>query len=543
MRFACRCLLLLLACAGLCPAQVVLNEILYRIDPADPDPLRSTQWVELYNKGSAAVDLSGWTITGRDGPSGAAARPLPAVQLPAGAYLTVHFTSGSDRLDFAGNTADSFTGDAGPPWSPDMDEAALYAPSGIVDFVAWSADAVPYAPGQAHADAVTAGIWAPNAALASDGITVESYEKPRLVAPGMSIGRDPDSTDTDSTADFEPNGGVGALGNSPNRRNLDQITVVELDPPSAGPAGRPGPRAATGKKWTVMLYFNADNSLEKYIFGNVKEIERAGGSTADVNYVLMYDGKRFGRGTQLGLIRAGGNPAQLTLERVLGASAQIGERNMGDPAELKGFIEWTKTNYPADRYALILSAHGDGWKGYGPDETSVGPKGPDFLYMGELRQALAGQHFDLIGFDACLMAGIEVAGQVREFTDYYLASEETIPADGYPYDKFVAALNASPGWTGKDLGAKIVQLYGQRFAGFSAWTLSLTDEGRLAGLLAQVDSWAKMMRTGMGLVQSKDDLADNPQIGAKFDPQARSSLRTRTSWTCTISPSTSGTTA
>ncbi len=39
-------------------SSIVINEIMYR---ADPDPLCHTEdWVELYNKGSEALDLSGW---------------------------------------------------------------------------------------------------------------------------------------------------------------------------------------------------------------------------------------------------------------------------------------------------------------------------------------------------------------------------------------------------------------------------------------------------------------------------------------------------
>jgi hypothetical protein len=416
--FPVRVCLLAMALEAVGPAQVLINEVLYRLDPSNIDPLKTQQWVELYNKGTAPVDLTAWIVSGRDGRTGASARTLPAVTIPGGGYLVVHLASGTDRLDFSDGTGDTYTQDAGPVWSTDMDEVALYSPNGIVDFVAWGDITVPYSPGSAHNDAVAAGIWTPNAALASDGITVLGYERPRSVAPGMSVGRDPDSTDTDTPADFEPHGGVGGLDNSPNRQNLDQITIVEVDPPAAvgGNGSKQSRAAAPRKKWTVMLYFNADNSLEKYIYGNVQEIEAAGGSDDNVNFVVMYDGKRFSHGTQRGLIRAG-DPLTMTLEHALGESAQIGERDMGDPNELAGFIAWAKANYPADHFALILSAHGDGWKSYGPDETSVGTNGPDFLYMGELSSALAGQHFDLIGFDACMMAGTEVADQIRDFTD------------------------------------------------------------------------------------------------------------------------------
>jgi hypothetical protein len=516
-----RVCLLALALEAVGPAQVLINEVLYRLDPSNSDPLKTQQWVELFNTSGNPVDLTGWIVSGRDGSAGASARTLPSVSIPGGGYVVVHLASGTDRLDFSDGTGDTYTQDAGPVWSTDMDEVALYSPNGIVDFIAWGDNAIPYSPGSAHGDAVAAGIWTPNAALASDGITVLEYERPRPVAPGMSVGRDPDSTDTDTPADFEPHGGVGALDNSPNRQNLDQINIVEVDPPAAaGGNSRKEPRAsAPHKKWTVMLYFNADNSLEKYIYGNVQEIEAAGGSDDNVNFVVMYDGKRFSRGTQRGLIRAG-DPLTMTLEHALGESAQIGERDMGDPNELAGFIAWAKASYPADHYALILSAHGDSWKSYGPDETSVGTYGSDYLFMGELSSALTGQHFDLIGFDACLMAGIEVADQIRDFTDYYVASEQTIPGYGFPYDTFVAGLKQNPNWTGLNLGSQIVQLYAARYNNLTDWTISLIDERRVIELVQQVDAWSALLKIGAGLFQTRDNPADNVQVAIKFDRAA-----------------------
>jgi len=319
-------LALALLCAPSAFAQVVINEALYRTSSTDSDPLKSKQWVELYNKGDAAVDLSGWTITGRGGLDNASARALPTVSLPSHAYLVIHFTTGNTTA------TDYYTQDAAGIWNTDSDEAALYSKTGIVDFIAWYDRDQPYQPGAAHDAAVAAKIWTAGAALNSDGVAAAVWERPRTLDAGMSIGRDPDSTDTNKTADFEPHGGVGALKNSPGRRNLDAIQIEEVSPPAA-PAitGGLNPRATAKKKWTVLLYFDADNSLERYIYGNLQELAfggsaltntekpgSTGGSDANVNFVLMYDGKHYSTGTQRGLIRGDGDPTKLTLERALG---------------------------------------------------------------------------------------------------------------------------------------------------------------------------------------------------------------------------------
>ena len=263
-------LLAILFSTPVASAQVLINEVLYRPAPASPDSLKTHQWVELYNRGSAPADLTGWKVAGRAGASGASARALPGIVLPVGGYLVLHMAAGNN----SGN--DYYTQDTAAIWNANMDEVALYSPAGIVDIIAWDSQVQSYLAGTSHNAAVAAGIWTANSALASDGVQVLEFERPRRVEVGMSIGRDPDSTDTNTTADFEPHGGVGARDNSPNRQNLDQISIVEVDPPSL--AANLQPRALTPKKWTVLLYFNADNSLEKYIYGNVREIEDAGGS-------------------------------------------------------------------------------------------------------------------------------------------------------------------------------------------------------------------------------------------------------------------------
>ena len=506
-------------------AQVVINEVLFRTDPGNADPLKTQQWIELYNRGASAVDLTGWKISGRDGVSGAAARALPSTSLAAGGYLVLHLTTGTN------SGSDYYTQDAAGIWNPDMDEVGLYSPQGIVDFIAWYDAKASYAAGAAANDAVAAHIWTTGAALNSDGIQVLSFERPRRVEAGMSIGRDPASTDTDATADFEPHGGVGALGNSPGRQNSDAIRIVQADPPvapaSVGAAGAAKPEAApANKKWTVMLYFNGDNSLEYYMYGNIQEVAFGGsplfnlkslgqgGSDANVNYVLMYNGQRFSTGTYRGLIRGDGAPGTLTLERALGQNVQLPAKlDMGDPATLANFIAFAKANYPADNYALILSAHGDGWKGWGPDESfKSATNDGDYLYMGEVSKGLAGQHFALIGFDACMMAGIEVADQLHSFTDYLVASEEVIPGYGFPYSAFTVALKQNPAWGGVDLGRNIVSNYSARYQNFSGWTLSLINEGLLFPLISEVDGWSGLLKTGVGLFQQRDNPWDNVQI-------------------------------
>jgi hypothetical protein len=211
-----------------CTFDLVLNEIFYHEDPTNSDPLRRHEWAEIYNKGTTAVDLTGWVISDRGGKMGAAARSLPAVSLPAGSYLVIHFSAGVNDLDFSDSCGQFFTADAAGADLLDnrMDELALYSPAGIVDFVAWNHGNTGYTPATAHGDAVAAARWTAGRFLNTEGIGNAPSAKVRVVAAGTSIGRDKDSTDTDAPGDWDATGGPHAIDITPCAVNLHFVNLI-----------------------------------------------------------------------------------------------------------------------------------------------------------------------------------------------------------------------------------------------------------------------------------------------------------------------------
>ena len=114
----------------------------------------------------------------------------------------------------------------------------------------------------------------------------------------------------------------------------------------------------------------------------------------------------------------------------------LGDINMGDPAVLSQFIATSVADNPAARYALIVSDHGASWPGVGPDDSSGG----DVLTLDEISTGIADgleqaglDRFDLLGFDACLMAGYEVASTLAPLADRMVASSELEPGHGWDY--------------------------------------------------------------------------------------------------------------
>ena len=138
--------------------------------------------------------------------------------------------------------------------------------------------------------------------------------------------------------------------------------------------------------------------------------------------------------------------------------ADLGRTNMASPDTLYDFIKFASSNYPANRYSLILWDHGGGSvAGYGWDEVYSS----QHLDLSGINKALAasGIKFDFVGFDACLMGSVEVAYMLEPYADYLIASEETEPSSGWYYTKFVSALANDTSIDTVELGKIIIDSF------------------------------------------------------------------------------------
>lgn len=130
-------------------------------------------------------------------------------------------------------------------------------------------------------------------------------------------------------------------------------------------------------------------------------------------------------------------------ERVVAGTRK--NADMGAYETLAAFVNFSVEHYPAEHYGLIFWDHGGGplW-GYGADELFQG----DGLLLSEMKLAMGRTDFskskklDFVGFDACLMGNLETMAVWAEYADYYVASEELEPGDGWDYH-FLKVLNKS----------------------------------------------------------------------------------------------------
>ena len=245
-----------------------------------------------------------------------------------------------------------------------------------------------------------------------------------------------------------------------------------------------------------MVYMAAANDLEPFGIEDFLEMSSVG-SNSDVNIVVQFD-RTPGfdatydnwTDTRRGLIQAGDLP-NLTW------GTSVGEVNMGDPNNLTNFVNWGTANYPADNYAIVVWDHGDGWRNTATARTVANDwESGDVLENREVGAALAGvpENMDLIGFDACLMAMLEVAHQVKDEGSVFVGSEYLEPGDGWPYDPILLQLKANPTWSPAQLGSAIVTNYGDSYGG--SQTQSATDLSKIGGLSAAMSDLATAIVSG-----------------------------------------------
>jgi len=115
--------------------------------------------------------------------------------------------------------------------------------------------------------------------------------------------------------------------------------------------------------------------------------------------------------------------------------------NSADTDNLKRVLDDVEYFYPSERRGLILWSHGTGWlpPGYYANPKEGRSVSKSFaqevgceMDIRDLADVLT-RHYEFILFDSCLMATVEVAYQLREKTDYLIASCAEILVDGFPY--------------------------------------------------------------------------------------------------------------
>lgn len=269
----------------------------------------------------------------------------------------------------------------------------------------------------------------------------------------------------------------------------DVVASVTADPASV-PAAIAAFTPPKPDAWTLMIYMSADNDLERYAINDLNELEALTLPTG-VNIVVVVDrspsyDRREGdwSDTRVGILQPDRNISRLSTEL-----ESVGEWNMGEARSLTRFIDWAVETRPAQNYGLVLWGHGSGITGVAQDGSS----GNDWLTPSELRLGIDQSHqpsFAFIGFDSCLMAGVEIAAALAGRADIMLASQEEEPGEGWNYTRWLSQVFADGQVDAQELALSGINAYRTEYAGRGNLTLSAIDPDGYGSLMRALDDFA-----------------------------------------------------
>jgi hypothetical protein len=170
---------------------------------------------------------------------------------------------------------------------------------------------------------------------------------------------------------------------------------------------------------------------------------------------------------------------------------------MGNGETFSWFIHTVRTRYPSTHLAVSVWDHGDGWRGFATDDSSGG----DSIDLSEFRTALrASGHIDVLAFDACDMASLEVAYEAAQAgtVRYLVASEEVVPENGFPYDLMLTPLAKDPSGSPARVTSAMVAGW-EKYYDARRWAthtqLAALDMAALRAAMPDLRAWVTLMRT------------------------------------------------
>lgn len=200
------------------------------------------------------------------------------------------------------------------------------------------------------------------------------------------------------------------------------------------------------KKWLFMNYIAADCNLTDFQLANIDQQEKVGSdeNTHVVAYVDVGDQKNCmgdWHDCRTYYVTKDDQEGKLNSEVI----QEFGKTDMSDYKTLTKFVVDAMGKFPADHVCLVLNDHGGGFTGAMSDDGS----GKGSMSVPDMKKALAeaeaitGKKIDVLGFDACLMAETEVAYELKDHANIFMASEETENGPGWAYESMLNGANMS----------------------------------------------------------------------------------------------------
>ena len=174
---------------------------------------------------------------------------------------------------------------------------------------------------------------------------------------------------------------------------------------------------------TVLVYIGRDNDLNAS-YEDKRDAIIEGWNGKGGNLVIYQD---LPEGAKLEVVY---RKKKENVSRILYEKAN---ENSADSQVFADVIRQTVAECPANSYGLVVFSHASGWL---PDATLNSPRSiikdnNVWMNLPDFANAMPDGQFDFIVFEACYMGGIEVAYELKNKTNYILASSAELLSPGF----------------------------------------------------------------------------------------------------------------
>lgn len=299
-------------------------------------------------------------------------------------------------------------------------------------------------------------------------------------------------------------------------------------------------------RWTVLIYINAANNLQPDSLTNVAQMASVG-SNADLNIVIQWKQTATSNyfsgvavnttpsfvGTRRYRILphnasdvnriASGDTTVLDPDRLTDPStntindAGTLTSDMGDYRVLSNFVQWGASNYPADHLAVVIWDHGSGALNVDNRSARIAARQAAARAVRQTQQktrglsedvqtgsqiatqeiplalASAPQRIDALIIDCSLQGTAEVAYDVRSSARVLVASEESPPAAGYPYDVWLGYLQNTASVGPCNAGQNLINDTILAYPNATNITQSMTDLSHMDAVATAINNFGSSL--------------------------------------------------
>ncbi|MDU1904087.1 MAG: clostripain-related cysteine peptidase [Dysgonomonas sp.] len=200
-----------------------------------------------------------------------------------------------------------------------------------------------------------------------------------------------------------------------------------------GGGGEPEPKLDNR---TILVYMGGDNNLSLETDDKIKELAKGWSSDFDGSLLIYQDTP-----SKSHLIKITGFEDNKAVYDII---KDYEKSNSADPQVFRNAIDDALKSFPAKDYGMIVFSHGSGWLPphvfYGTTESepvtslrSIIIDGDSEMDIKDFAEVLPVKVFSFVIFEACNMANVEVAYELKDKTKYVVGSSSPMLSPGLTY--------------------------------------------------------------------------------------------------------------